>query len=143
MKNVEKIDVPKIDQGCFRDYPGVIRDFLEWFLMIFHASKCNLVIIEDLRILAGGECFAPLSLSQRECPKFLSGQIAGNIKAKPYMRLGWFFINISGLVNSFGLASCVAQGIINLLHWIATGPSGKSIRERARCRTRIFHDDDF
>ena len=44
--------------------------------------------------------------------------------------LGWLFDDISGLINSFGLSSCVAQDIISLLPWIAAGPSRKSIRER-------------
>ena len=62
----------------------------------------------------------------------VSGKIAGNIKAKLCIYLWWFFINISGLVNSFGPTSCVAQDIISLLQWIAAGSSRKSIWERFR-----------
>ena len=64
-----------------------------------------------------------------------AGKIAGKTRAKLYVILRRFIINISGLVNLFGLALGVAQGIISLLHWIATGPSGKSIGERTRWDT--------
>ena len=60
----------------------------------------------------------------------VSGKIAGNIKVKLYVRLWWSFINISGLINSFGLPFCVASDIISLLPWIAAGSSRKSIWER-------------
>ena len=60
----------------------------------------------------------------------VSGKIAGNIKVKLYVILWWFFINISGLINSFELSSCVVLDIISLLPWIAAGPSRKSIWER-------------
>ena len=53
--------------------------------------------------------------------------MASNIKLKLYMGKRSLIINISGSMYSFGLASCVAQDIISLLHWIAAGPSRKSI----------------
>ena len=56
----------------------------------------------------------------------VSGKIAGNITVKLYMILGWFFINISGSINSFEFSSCVVSDIILLLR-IAAGPSGESI----------------
>ena len=59
----------------------------------------------------------------------VSGKIAGNMRPKLYVFLWWFFFNISGLVNSFGLSSCVVQENISLLHWIAAGSSRKSIWE--------------
>ena len=73
----------------------------------------------------------------------VAGKIAGNIEAKLCIYLWWFFINISGLVNSFGPASCVAQDIISLLQWIAAGSSRKSIWEKlggnkVSCLIRIF-----
>ena len=60
----------------------------------------------------------------------VSGKIAGNIKVKLYVRLWWLFINISGLINSFGLSFCVVSDIISLLPWIAAGSPRKSIWER-------------
>ena len=57
----------------------------------------------------------------------VSGKIAGNIRPKLYVNFGRFFINISGSVNSFGLASFVVQDIISLLHWIAAASPRKSI----------------
>ena len=62
----------------------------------------------------------------------VSGKIAGNTKPKFCIYLVWFIGNISGLVSSFGLSSCVAQHIISLLHWIAAGSSRKSIWESLR-----------
>ena len=62
----------------------------------------------------------------------LSGLKAGNNGAKLCVRFGRFIVDFSRSVNSFGLASFVAQGIITLLHWVATGPSRKSIGERTR-----------
>ena len=58
------------------------------------------------------------------------GKIAGNIRPKLCVFLLWLSVHISGLSSSFGLASCVVQDIISLLHWIATGSSRKSIWER-------------
>ena len=49
--------------------------------------------------------------------------MASNIRAKLYIRLGWLFDDISGLMYSFELASFVAQDIISLLPWIAAGSS--------------------
>ena len=60
----------------------------------------------------------------------VSGKIAGNIRPKLCINFGRFFIDISGSVSSFGLASFVVQDIISLLHWIAAGSPGKSICER-------------
>ena len=60
----------------------------------------------------------------------VSGKIAGTSKVKLYIRLWWLFINISGLINSFELSSCVVSDIISMLPWIAAGPSRKSIWER-------------
>ena len=57
----------------------------------------------------------------------VSGKIAGNIKVKLYVRLGWLFDDISGLLYSFGLSSFVNLDMVNLLPWIAAGSSRKSI----------------
>ena len=60
----------------------------------------------------------------------VSGKIAGQDQPKLYIKIWWLFVHISGLLNSFGLASFVVQENINLLQWIAAGSSGKSIWER-------------
>ena len=60
----------------------------------------------------------------------MAGKIAGQHPAKLYVKMLWFFINISGYLCSFGLALCVVQENISLLQWIAAGSSRKSIRER-------------
>ena len=57
----------------------------------------------------------------------VSGKIAGNIRAKLYMRFGRFFIDISGSMCSFGLASFVDLEFISLLQWIAAGSPRKSM----------------
>ena len=57
----------------------------------------------------------------------VSGKIAGNIRPKLYVIFGWFFINISGSVNSFGLVPFVVQYMISLLHWVAAASPRKSI----------------
>ena len=44
--------------------------------------------------------------------------------------MGWFFIDISGCMCSFGLASFVDLEFISLLQWIAAGSSEKSMGER-------------
>ena len=49
------------------------------------------------------------------------------------MILGWFFIDISGFVSSFGPASCLPQGIIILHPWNAAGPPGKLMCQRFSC----------
>ena len=57
----------------------------------------------------------------------------GRLQAKSrwnYMILWWFFINFSGLINSFELSSCVVSDIISSLLVNPAGSSGKSIRER-------------
>ena len=53
--------------------------------------------------------------------------MASNIRAKLYVRLGWLFDHISGLINSFELSSFLVLDIISLLPWIAAGSSRKSI----------------
>ena len=62
----------------------------------------------------------------------MSGKIAGNIRPKQCIIFGRFFVNISGFINSFGLASCVVQDIIIVLHWIAAGSPRESICERSK-----------
>ena len=57
----------------------------------------------------------------------MSGKIAGPDPRKLYMRFGWFFIDISGSMYSFGLAAFVVLEYVVVLQWIAAGPSGKSI----------------
>ena len=59
----------------------------------------------------------------------MAGEKAGNIHKKLYGRIGWFFINISGLLNSFGLALFVVQDICVLLRWIPAGRLGKSLSQ--------------
>ena len=58
------------------------------------------------------------------------GKTAGQDIRKQCVRLGQLIVHISGLTNSFGIASCVVQENISLLHWIAAGPSRKSKWER-------------
>ena len=60
----------------------------------------------------------------------MSWKIAGNIHVKLYVRFGWLFDDISGLLYSFDLSSCVALDMVSLLPWIAAGSSRKSIWER-------------
>ena len=55
---------------------------------------------------------------------------AGPDQRKLYMRIRRFFIDISGSMYSFGLASFLDLEFINLLQWIAAGSSGKSMGER-------------
>ena len=57
----------------------------------------------------------------------MAGNNAGNIKVKLYVRLGWLFDDISGLLCSVEIGSFVDLDIISLLPWIAAGPSRKSI----------------
>ena len=45
-------------------------------------------------------------------------------------KMWWFFIDISGLISSFGLALFVGLEYVIVLQWIAAGPLGKSIWER-------------
>ena len=54
-------------------------------------------------------------------------KIAGHIKVKLYMRLGWLFDDISGLLYSFDFSSFVDLDMVSLLPWIAAGSSRKSI----------------
>ena len=49
---------------------------------------------------------------------------------KLYVRFGWLFDHISGLMCSFGLSSFVNLDMVSLLPWIAAGSSRKSIWER-------------
>ena len=53
--------------------------------------------------------------------------IASNIKEKLYVRLGWLFDDISGLLCSFEMRSFLNLDMISLLPWIAAGSSRKSI----------------
>ena len=53
--------------------------------------------------------------------------MASNIRVKLYMGKWSLIMNISGLMCSFELASCVAQDIIIVHPWIAAGSSRKSI----------------
>ena len=63
--------------------------------------------------------------------RYMSAREEGRrIPVKLYIRLGWLFINISRYMCSFGLASCVVQENISLLHWITAVSSRKSIGER-------------
>ena len=55
------------------------------------------------------------------------GKIACNIKVKLYVRLGWLFDDISGLLCSFDLSSFVNLDMVSLLPWIAAGTSRKCI----------------
>ena len=45
------------------------------------------------------------------------------------MKIGWFFIDISGCISSFGPALCVVRESAVVLQWIAAGSSGESMRE--------------
>ena len=53
--------------------------------------------------------------------------MASNIRPKLYVNSRWLFDHISGLTNSFDLASFVNLDMISLLPWIAAGSSRKSI----------------
>ena len=57
----------------------------------------------------------------------VSGKITGNIKVKLYVLFWWLFINISRFISSFGLSLFVVQENIDMLQWIATASSIKSI----------------
>ena len=57
----------------------------------------------------------------------LARVMTSNIRAKLYVLLGWLFDDISRLMYSFEVASCVVQDIISLLPWVAAGSSRKSI----------------
>ena len=60
----------------------------------------------------------------------LSGLKAGNNRAKLCVRFGMFINDISGVVNSFELASFVAREHVIVLPWIPAGCSRKSIERR-------------
>ena len=68
------------------------------------------------------------------------GKTAGPDPRKLYMRIGRFFIDISGSMYSFGLASFVDLEFISLLQWIAAGSSGKSVGERLGDSKVRVHD---
>ena len=53
--------------------------------------------------------------------------MASNIRQKLYIKFGWLFDHISGLMCSFELSSFVASDMVSLLPWIAAGSSRKSI----------------
>ena len=55
-----------------------------------------------------------------------------------YMFVMFFVINISGLVNSFGLSSCVQRFIIIVHPWIAAGHLENLYEWRLRCTLRGF-----
>ena len=59
-----------------------------------------------------------------------AGLSAGNNGVKLYGRFGRFFVRISGLISSFGLALFVVGDMGMVLRLVATGCPGKSIRER-------------
>ena len=58
------------------------------------------------------------------------GKTARPDPRKLYVKNGRFFIDISGCMCSFGLASFVDLEFISLLQWIAAGSSRKSMGER-------------
>ena len=60
----------------------------------------------------------------------VAGKTAGNIRRKLYVKIGWFFFNISGFLYSFGLALFVVQDIYVFLQWIPAGGPGKSLSQR-------------
>ena len=62
---------------------------------------------------------------------YLAGKIAGPDPRKLYIKICWFFIDISGLINSFGLALCVALEYVVVLLWIAAGSLRKSTCPRS------------
>ena len=68
------------------------------------------------------------------------GKTAGPYLRKIYMRIGRFFIDISGSMWSFRLSSCVDLEFISLLQWIAAGSSGKSMGERLGESKVRMHD---
>ena len=53
--------------------------------------------------------------------------MASNIRPKLYVRFGWLFDDISGLLCSFEMGSFVDLDMVSLLPWIAAGSSRKSI----------------
>ena len=70
-----------------------------------------------------------------------AGKTAGDKRRKLYMIFGWFFINFSGLINSFGLALCVAQDNYVFLQWIPVGGLGKSLSQRLG-QIKVAPDDE-
>ena len=54
------------------------------------------------------------------------GKTAGKNPTKLYGQIGWFFIDISGFLNSFGLALFVERDMGMGLRLVATGRLGKS-----------------
>ena len=58
----------------------------------------------------------------------VSGETLGNLGVKLYMILWRLLFDISGFMNSFGLALFFeAHDSVVLLHWIAAGLPGQSI----------------
>ena len=53
--------------------------------------------------------------------------MVSNTSPKLYIRSGWLFDHISGLISSFEMGSCMASDIISVLPWNAAGSSRKSI----------------
>ena len=61
---------------------------------------------------------------------YWAGKIAGPDPRKLYMKKSRFFIDISGCIDSFGVASFVVSDMGVLLLWIAAGLLRKSMWER-------------
>ena len=70
-----KIDDLEITSGAFRWFSGTVYGALEWSMMLqdnsweFQKSSKNHDFLNISHVSSGGECFAPLSLAKRECPK--------------------------------------------------------------------------
>ena len=78
----------------------------------------------------------------------VSGKIAGQDPARLYMIIGWLFVNISGLLNSFGLALFMGLEEVVLLLWkklfccllgLGLGPKGAR-GAHCVCIARQFYD---
>ena len=67
--------------------------------------------------------------------------IVGSAPRKLYISVGGFFMDISGLMQSFGLALFVVLESVVMLQWIAAGPSGKSMREKLGGTKISLHDE--
>ena len=58
------------------------------------------------------------------------GRLHAQTERKQCGEIGWFFIDISGCLCSFGLALCVVREPGVVLQWIAAGSAGESMGER-------------
>ena len=65
------------------------------------------------------------------------GKTAGTDPRKLYMTFDRFFIDISGSMYSFGLASCVDLEFISLLQWIAAGSWCEALSSRSKCQVAL------